>query len=560
MALKNQWVGYLNRSYQQIKSSLLIRLGETVPEVTDHSESNILVVIISMFSGVTEQLNYYIDNMAREAFISTARRFSSLVKLTRLIDYRIKAAVPASVDLLLTLPDPLVFVVPGATSFTIPAGTEFTATNGIVFITYTDFVVTKGGINKLPLVQKTPINNTYLGTTTGSIDQVYVLPDGYAHNSLLLKLDGVIWERKETLGRSNPLDKHYIVEMSENKKAFIKFGDNINGAIPLGNQDISGDYYTTRGKEGNINANTLTTFNFNFATYITAGGITVTNELDAAGGTDYENIERIRRSAPLSLRTLDRAVTKQDFIDIGKLSPGVDKVGLSYNCGEKVRIYISPNGGGIAQTALLESTHEYIKERRVLNIRHLILATGQSYIFIKVTVTAKFRRDAIKTKDDIISTLLTSYSYDNSDINKPIRASDIIALIDNLEKVDYLSLDKLYLIPYFRAIGHNIELNKTFETLSNSVTINHWQVKYMGTEFKLFKDYMYVSDITIDGTYIDPESNFRITIGPGNYVNGNEWEFTTYPFNNNIETDDFTVPVTTLANLDITVNEKLINN
>jgi len=157
MALKNQWVGYLNRSYQQIKSSLLTRLGETVPEVTDHSESNILVVIISMFSGVTEQLNYYIDNMAREAFISTARRFSSLVKLTRLIDYRIKAAVPASVDLLLTLPDPLVFVVPGATSFTIPAGTEFTATNGIVFITYTDFVVTKGGLINYLWYKKHPL-------------------------------------------------------------------------------------------------------------------------------------------------------------------------------------------------------------------------------------------------------------------------------------------------------------------------------------------------------------------------------------------------------------------
>jgi len=560
MALKNQWVGYLDRSYQQIKSSLLNRLGETVPEVTDHSESNILVVIISMFSGVTEQLNYYIDNMAREAFISTARRYSSLVKLTRLIDYRVKAAVPASVDLMLNLPSELVFVIPGATSFTIPAGTQFTSTNGIPFITYKDHIITKGGANKIPLVQKTATEDVYLGTTTGSIDQQYTLPEGYVHDSLLLKLNNEIWERRDTLGRSNPLDKHYIVEMSESKQAFIKFGDNINGAIPLGNQDMRGDFYTTTGEAGNINANTLNTFNFNFSNHINASGITVTNELDAAGGTDYEDIERIRRSAPLSLRTLDRAVTKQDFIDIGKLSPGVDKVDLSYNCGEKARLYISPNGGGIAQTALLESTHEYLKERRVLNIRHLVLAAGQSNVYIKITATAKFRRDAIKAKEDIINALLLAYSYDNSDINKPIRASDIIALVDNLEKIDYLSLDKLYLIPYFRSIDHNIELVKTFETLEKSQTINHWQIKYLGTEFKLFKDYAYVGDVIVDETYVDPDNNFRITIGPGNYSNENEWEFTTYPYNNNIETDDFTVPVTTVANLDITVNEKLISN
>lgn len=560
MALKNQWVGYLDRSYQQIKASLLKRLGETVPEVTDHSESNILVVIISMFSGITEQLGYYVDNMAREAFISTARRFSSMVKLTKLIDYRIKAAIPASVDLNLRLPEPLVFVIPGATSFTIPSGTEFTSTNGIPFITTKDHTITEGGLNILPLVQKTEVNNFFIGTTTGAIDQEYELPEGYVHNSLLLSVGGDIWERRDTLGRSNPLDKHYIVEMSEDKKAFIKFGDNINGRVPLGNQEMGGDLYETRGSEGNINADTLNSYSFDFGQYIEGSSITVVNELDAVGGTDYESIERIRRSAPLSLRTLDRAVTTQDFRDVAKLAPGVDKVDLSYNCGEKARIYIAPNGGGIAQSILLEDTHEFIKERRVLNLRHLVLAAGQSKIYIKITAKAKFRRDIISTKDDIIRALLTEYSYDNSDINRAIRASDIIALVDNLEKVEYLSLDKLYLIPFFRAIDHNVELNKTFETLEKSETINHWQIKYYGATFKLFKDYAYVGDVNIGDNYVDPDNNFRITLGPGNYVNGQEWEFTTYPYNNNIETDDFTIPVTTLANLDITVNETLIVN
>ena len=86
MALKNQWVGYISRSYLQIKNSVLQRLSEIVPEVTDHSESNILVIIIGIFSGIAEMLNYYIDNMARESFITTARRYSSVVKHTRLIE------------------------------------------------------------------------------------------------------------------------------------------------------------------------------------------------------------------------------------------------------------------------------------------------------------------------------------------------------------------------------------------------------------------------------------------------------------------------------------------
>ncbi len=78
MALDNPWVGYITRSYQQIKDSLLSRMVTNNPEITDHSESNILVIIIGMFAGIAEMLGYYIDNMAREAFIATARKFTSM--------------------------------------------------------------------------------------------------------------------------------------------------------------------------------------------------------------------------------------------------------------------------------------------------------------------------------------------------------------------------------------------------------------------------------------------------------------------------------------------------
>jgi len=50
MALSNTWVTYLNRSYKSIKSSILTRMKSVVPEITDHSESNIFVIMVSMFA------------------------------------------------------------------------------------------------------------------------------------------------------------------------------------------------------------------------------------------------------------------------------------------------------------------------------------------------------------------------------------------------------------------------------------------------------------------------------------------------------------------------------
>ena len=63
MALSNGWVGYLQRSYADIKGSLITGLKNRVPEMTDHTESNLMVLLISMFAGLVEQLNYYIDNI-----------------------------------------------------------------------------------------------------------------------------------------------------------------------------------------------------------------------------------------------------------------------------------------------------------------------------------------------------------------------------------------------------------------------------------------------------------------------------------------------------------------
>ena len=129
MALKNPWVGYVDRSFEQIKSSLLSRLTISNPEITDHSESNILVVIVSMFAGLTEMLGYYIDNMARESFISTARRYVSMVKLVRLLDYRIKTAYPATVDITFTFDAAL------TANAIIPQNTIVQTSNGIIFYT-----------------------------------------------------------------------------------------------------------------------------------------------------------------------------------------------------------------------------------------------------------------------------------------------------------------------------------------------------------------------------------------------------------------------------------------
>lgn len=51
----------------------------------------------------------------------------------------------------------------------------------------------------------------------------------YVEGSAVLKLGGILWTLVETLGYSGPNDKHYMVELTEDQKPYIVFGDGMYG-------------------------------------------------------------------------------------------------------------------------------------------------------------------------------------------------------------------------------------------------------------------------------------------------------------------------------------------
>lgn len=559
MTIRNPWVGYLDRNYQTIKSKILNRLGETIPEMTDHSDSNILVVIIESFSGVAEMLSYYIDNMSREAFITTARRYSSVVKHTRLIDYRIKAIIPSSVDIQVYLynNDDSIYTLP--TSITIPIGTSFRTANNVEFLTNSDVVVPIGAsVITLPCKQRTLVENENLGNTNNDANQTVNIGREYVDSTAELTIDGEVWLLQNTLGLSGPTDKHFIIEISADKEAYIRFGDNINGAIPLPGLPIVLNYYTSQGALGNVEPFTINTSPYNFTSLHGIPKVVIQNNLKSVGGTDYESIERIRRSAPLSLRTLDRAVTRKDYIDLALLAPGVDKASLYFECGKYIDLYVSPNGGGIASSSLLTDVVNYFESRKMITTFVRALPAGESELVLNLDVTGKFRVNGLQLRNELITLLTDAYSYTNSDINKKIRTSDVISLVDNYSKVDFLQLIDMYVKPYIRPRKNNtLALNYNIDIKAGSIEPVNWTLSFDGLYVRLMKNYQVITNLTIGVPYTDPFNIITITILAGSYVTGMEWEFTSLPRKGDILLNDFSVPVLTEGNLTLNINEQL---
>ena len=130
MALDNKWIRYIDRTYQQIKDRVLTDMQVLVPEITDHTESNPYVNMLSIWAGIAEMLGYYIDNAAREAHLSQARLYWSGVKIANAYDYRIHSHLASSADLTFRLNKMAV------SDIQIPANTEVQNEAGVRFLSH----------------------------------------------------------------------------------------------------------------------------------------------------------------------------------------------------------------------------------------------------------------------------------------------------------------------------------------------------------------------------------------------------------------------------------------
>ena len=423
MSTSNPWLTPFQRSYNDIKAKLIQSLNERVPEITDMSEGNIFILTLSIFAGIAEVIHYYIDGMAREAFLPTCRRYSSLYKHAKLVDYHIKSAIPSSVDLTVYMQDGTSFPV----DINVPQNTVFNSKDGKPWITTRNVTIEKGTYTyKVPVAQKEAVAEVELGTYT-SHDIIITLGDlpadrKYVEGSMVLTIDGEAWTLVDTFAYSGPGDRVYKVELDSTLQPYLVFGDGQFGRKPTIGSQIKGQYYLTYGSSGNIPSN-----QFDKVPEVMSdvtSGLSITNTIAATGGSDYEDFDTLKEHIPLSIKTLGVAITKEDYEAIAMLIDGVDKAYCNYICGKYVEVYITPDGGSEASTELINNVKQRMESSKVLTTRVSVYSTHAAKIYLSATITGKKSFKSIDISNQVKKALLDAYNYQSSGINKSVRQSD----------------------------------------------------------------------------------------------------------------------------------------
>jgi hypothetical protein len=82
-------IDYLAKDYPTLRRLMLDRLSLTVPGWTERSPADVGLTLVELLAYAADQLSYRQDAVANEAYLSTARRRTSVRRHARLVDYRL---------------------------------------------------------------------------------------------------------------------------------------------------------------------------------------------------------------------------------------------------------------------------------------------------------------------------------------------------------------------------------------------------------------------------------------------------------------------------------------
>lgn len=260
-------------------------------------------------------------------------------------------------------------------------------------------------------------------------------PSGGA-TTLEIRVNDVLWHEKPSFYGHGPEERIYITRQDDDGKTTVIFGDGRTGArLPTGQENIKAKFRKGIGLGGVLKADRLTQLMTR-----PLGVKGVTNPVAATGAADPERRDEARRNAPLTVLTLGRVVSLQDYEDFARAFSGIDKALATWTWfGEKRGVFVTIAGSKGAE----------VKEDSALytNLVGAMKTSGDSTVplLVKSYRPRLFRVAAVLQVDadylpekvvaDVERTLRDTYGFSARDFGEPVHFSDIVGVMQNVRGV-----------------------------------------------------------------------------------------------------------------------------
>lgn len=367
--IKQLPIDYATKDFTGFIEMFKEAIPSLTPEWTDTSDSDMGMVILQLLSYGLHINSFNIDKGIQENLIQFAKTKRGLLLLSQFLGYEVASQKEAVSIAKFTKKDTYL-----DREVTIPEGfqisTEEELGDQVIFETDMPVTIPAGEMSATVSITEGETSSDFdLGIGNGAPNQSFVIEEiGVLDESIELRTieNGMTytWIRVDTFISSEPQSRHFMTTLTEDDETEIIFGNGITGMIVPYGAEVTLDFRVGGGIRGNVSAGKITQLVDEIA-----GIEAVENTIEASGGIDFEDLERVRVLAPKAYRTGGSAVTPADFRDLAEMNPQISRavVEETFNQNNDVNIYLSPVTGVTLTNNLMEEVKESIEEVMVMN-------------------------------------------------------------------------------------------------------------------------------------------------------------------------------------------------
>ena len=457
-------INLLSGDFESIRSEIYNKL-KGLPGWRDTVESGVGTTLIRLYSSIGDMMLYRINILANENYAATVQIKENMLKIIKLLNYKVKRAVPSHGEVLAYIREA------NPSNIVIPQGTRLTTTNGILFYTVYENELLAGDKEiTLKIVQGIKKEETY--KSAGTENQTFILnsdntdyyiggkiwPNSqYEYSGIQIYIDDELWAEVNSLVDAEASDNVYMVEQYSDYAVKITFGDNSFGKIPPTNAVIKFVYNLNIGKYGNVNNGAITSISDTISDINTNPiSMFVTQSSSFLNGGDPEDLESIRANAPIYFKAGDRAITREDIVALinANFSNILDVYILAEedsqppNFKEFNQITIGlllkdtdglplvPDTNGENYLSFYENVNELIKVKKSLTVwpKYIIPVPIQLEFKIKYKKYEGYTDSSVRVG---IQSKIEEYLLNYGRLGALIKSSDIIYAIESLAGIDY---------------------------------------------------------------------------------------------------------------------------
>jgi hypothetical protein len=264
-------------------------------------------------------------------------------------------------------------------------------------------------------------------------------------STLEVRVNDVLWDEEPSLYGAEANARVYETFQTDDGYTSVRFGDGVEGArLPSGATNVRARYRKGIGAGGNMAGGKLTTLLSR-----PLGVSDAVNPAPATGGEDAETLERARDNAPLTVLTLDRAVSIADYRNFARAFAGIDKAhALWIPSGIARGVFLTIAGTGGASVSETSETYE--------NLADALATYGDPLVPIRIVnhIDSRVRiKAAVKVRDTLLAetvlpavraALRRHFAFAERAFGQTVSVDEVAAVAQRVDGVEAVHVIHLY--------------------------------------------------------------------------------------------------------------------